>query len=316
MIGRFILQRIIQMIPTLLLISLLIFLLIHLAPGDPITAMAGPGASQQLIDSIRAHYNLDDPLPVQYLDWLGHILRGDLGTSITTSQDVLTMAIERLEVTLLLALFGTFFSVIVAVPLGILAATHKGRLFDTVTMGFTSLSISVPSFFTAILLIVIFGVQLKWLPFSGFPGLRTDFWGSVQRLILPTFSLALIYLALLARLVRSEMLDVLSSDYVRTAKGKGLGDRAVLIRHALRNALLPSINLVTLNFAALLGGTVIIEEVFALPGMGRLMIQAVLQRDFPVIQGITLIIGVVFIFANLLADLISYWADPRVTVNK
>jgi peptide/nickel transport system permease protein len=226
------------------------------------------------------------------------------------------MVTDRLEVTLLLALSGTALSVLLALPLGIISAMNKGKGLDTLSMGLTSLSISIPSFFTAIVLIVIFGVQLKWLPFAGYPGLREDVWGSVGRLILPTVSLALIYTALLARLVRSELLEVQRSDFVRTARGKGLGERVILLRHSLRNALLPAINLVTLNFAALLGGTVIIEEVFALPGVGRLTIQAVLQRDFPVIQGVTLMIGIVFILANLLADVISYWADPRISLTR
>ncbi|MCO5218208.1 MAG: ABC transporter permease [Thermomicrobiales bacterium] len=314
MMGRYIFGRLLQLIPTLFVITVLIFLLAHMAPGDPITAMAGIGASQELIDNIKAQYGLDQPLVVQYGRWILHVLRGDLGTSITTHQSVASMTWDRLEVTLLLAILGTFFSVIIAVPLGILAATRKGTWVDSLAMGFTSLSISVPSFFTAILLIVIFGVQLRWVPFAGYPGLANDFWGSIQRLILPTISVALIYLALLARMVRSEMLEVLRSDFVRTARGKGLRERSVLISHALRNALLPSINLVTLNFASLLGGTVIIEEVFALPGIGRLTIQAVLQRDFPVIQGITLFVGVVFILASLAADLISFKADPRVSL--
>lgn len=316
MIGRYILQRLIQLIPTLFLITILIFLLAHIAPGDPITAMAGPGASQELIDRIKAQYHLDRPLPVQYLMWFGDLLRGDLGNSINTSQDVLTMVTDRLEVTLLLALSGTALSVVLALPLGTISAMNKGKGLDTLSMGLTSLSISIPSFFTAIVLIVVFGVQLKWLPFAGYPGLREDVWGSVGRLILPTVSLALIYTALLARLVRSELLEVQRSDFVRTARGKGLGEQVILLRHSLRNALLPAINLVTLNFAALLGGTVIIEEVFALPGVGRLTIQAVLQRDFPVIQGVTLMIGVVFILANLLADIISYWADPRISLTR
>lgn len=314
MMGRYIFGRLLQLIPTLFVITVLIFLLAHMAPGDPITAMAGIGASQELIDNIKAQYGLDQPLFVQYGRWILHVLRGDLGTSITTHQSVASMTWDRLEVTLLLAILGTFFSVLIAVPLGILAATRKGTWVDSLAMGFTSLSISVPSFFTAILLIVIFGVQLRWVPFAGYPGLTNDFWGSIQRLILPTISVALIYLALLARMVRSEMLEVLRSDFVRTARGKGLRERAVLISHALRNALLPSINLVTLNFASLLGGTVIIEEIFALPGIGRLTIQAVLQRDFPVIQGITLFVGVVFILASLAADLISFKADPRVSL--
>lgn len=311
--GRYVLQRFLQLVPTLFLISVLVFMLAHVAPGDPITAMAGPGATQELIDSIKSQYGLDRPLPVQYGQWLLNIIQGDLGTSITTHQGVLTMVLDRLQVTLLLAVLATFVSVMIAIPLGVAAAVNKGKTLDSVTMGITSLAISVPSFFTAIILIVIFGVQLRWLPFAGFPGLQDDLWGSVQRLILPTISLSLLYLALLSRLVRSEMLDVLRSDYVRTGRGKGLSEGVVVRRHALRNALLPAVNLITLNFASLLGGTVIIEEIFALPGIGRLMIQAVLQRDFPVIQGVTLLAGLVFICASLVADLIAFSVDPRVS---
>ncbi|HEU0164815.1 MAG TPA: ABC transporter permease [Thermomicrobiales bacterium] len=315
MLVRFVIQRILQAIPTLWIITVLIFLLAHLAHGDPVTAMAGPGASNQLIDEIKAQYHLNRPLPVQYLLWMRDLLHANLGKSITSNQSVLTMIGDRLTLTLLLALGGTIFSVIIAVPLAILSVMKRGKAIDNIIMAFTSLAISLPNFFTSIVLIVIFGVKWKVLPFAGFPGLREDFWGSVERLILPTISIGLIYLALMTRLVRSELIDVMRADYIRTARGKGLPDRVVFTVHALRNSMLPSINLITLNFASLLGGTVIIEEVFALPGMGRLIVQAVLQRDFPVIQGVTLVIGLVFILSSIVADVVSYFADPRISAS-
>ncbi|MCL4531898.1 MAG: ABC transporter permease, partial [Actinobacteria bacterium] len=273
--------------------TILVFLLAHLAPGDPITVMAGPGATAELIAKIQAQYHLDQPWPTQYLLWMGNLLHGNLGRSIVTSQDVLTMIHDRLTLTLLLATSATLFSILLAVPLGVLSAVYKGKRLDAITLGFTSLAVSLPNFFSAIVLIVIFGVVLRWLPFAGFPNPLEDPGGAASRLIMPTIALGLIYVALLSRLIRSEMLDVLQADYVRTARGKGLSERRVLAVHALRNALLPAINLVTLNFAQLLGGTVIIEQVFSLPGMGQMMVQGVLQRDFPVIQGVTLVIGLV-----------------------
>lgn len=315
MVIRFLLKRLLQMIPTVWIITVLVFLLAHIAPGDPVTAMAGPGASAELIAKIQAQYHLDRPLPVQYLLWMENLLHGNLGHSLVSSQNVGTMIRDRIGLTLMLAICGTLFSVLIAIPLGVVSATRKGKVADGVTMGFTSVAISLPNFFTSIVLIVIFGVKLRLVPFAGYPGLFEDPKGSLLRLILPTVSLGLIYLALLTRLIRSELLDVLRSDYIRTARGKGLPNRSVFMVHALRNSLLPAINLVTLNFAALLGGTIIIEEVFALPGIGRMTVQAVLQRDFPVIQGVTLVIGIVFVLSSIVADGVSYLVDPRVSLS-
>lgn len=311
-VARFVLGRLYQLIPTLFLISVVVFLLVHLAPGDPITAMAGPGASADLIKRIQDQYHLNDPLPVQYGLWLSHLLHGNFGRSIQTGQPVAVMIWQRVGVTVALAVCATIFAVVLAVPLGILSALTRGRSLDVVSGTFTSLAISLPNFFTAIVFIVVFGVVLRFLPIAGYRPFTQNPLTSLQHLVMPSVALGLPYLALLSRLVRSEMLDVLNEDFVRTAKAKGLMPRAVIFRHAFRNALIPAVQLLSLNFASLLGGTVIIEQIFALPGLGNMVITAVLQRDFPVVQGITIILGIVFVASSLVADLLSASLDPRV----
>ena len=304
--------RLLQLIPTILLISVLVFSLAHLAPGDPIQVLAGPQTPQEEIDRLREQYGLDQPLVVQFTRWFSRAIRGDLGNSIRTGQPVATMIAERIGPTLTLALLATLFSVAIALPAGILSAMRRGTSVDTTAMTFTSLAISLPNFFTAIVLIVVFGVWLRLLPLSGYVPLSEDFAAGLKRMIMPTISLGLIYTALLSRLIRSDLLDILREDYIRTARGKGLSERTIALRHGLRNALIPAVNLVSLNFASLLGGTIIIEEIFALPGLGRLVISAVHVRDFPVIQGVTLAIGLVFVLANIVADFLASVIDPRV----
>ena len=313
--ARFVVRRLLQLIPTLFLISVAVFLLVHLTPGDPITAMAGPGATESQIHAIQNQYHLNAPLPLQYWLWISHVLRGNLGTSIQTGLPVSVMIAQRIGVTVALAVGATLFAIIVAVPLGIVSAIRRGRGADVASGVFTSLAVALPNFFTAIVFIVVFGVILRVLPIAGYVPLTQAPGVAFQSLVMPVVALGLPYLALLSRMVRSEMLDVLREDYVRTAWAKGLRPRGVLLRHAFRNALIPSINLVMVNFAALLGGTVIIEQIFALPGVGNLVITAVLQRDYPIVQAVTLIIGAVFVLSSLIADLLSYFADPRIKLD-
>ena len=298
--------------PTALFITLIVFFLSHLAPGDAVTALAGPESPPELVEKMRERYGLDRPLWMQFALWMEMLVHGDLGTSIRTGQPVVTMILERFEATLTLAISATLFSIFIALPAGIVAAAKRGSIIDVSAMAITSLAISLPNFFTAIVMIVIFGVELRWLPISGYIPIFQDFWGSLAHLIMPTISLGLIYTALLSRLVRSDLLDILSENYIRTARSKGLPETIVLLRHGVRNALLPTINLVTINFASLLGGTIIIEEIFAIPGIGRLLINAVEIRDFPVIQGVTLIVGLIYILSSIIADIISMFADPRI----
>lgn len=308
----FLLSRLAQLVPTALIITVLVFLMAHLAPGDPISALAGPEAPQELVDAMRARYGFDRPLWTQYGLWLGQVVRGDLGTSIRTGQPVSVMIAERFGATLTLAIAATLFSVLVALPAGIMAAARRGSGFDAAAMIFTSFAISLPNFFTAIVLIVLLGVRWRLLPITGYVPFFEDPSAAIARLVMPTISLGLIYIALLSRLVRSDLIDILSEDYIRTARSKGVRNRRVLLRHGVRNAMLPAINLVSLNFASLLGGTIIIEEIFAIPGVGRLLIDAVEIRDFPVIQGVTLTVGVIFILSSIVADVFSSLADPRV----
>lgn len=298
--------------PTALFITLIVFLLSHLAPGDAVTALAGPEIPPELVEKMRERYGLDRPLWMQFALWMEMLVHGDLGTSIRTGQPVVTMILERFEATLTLAISATLFSIFIALPAGIVAAVKRGSIIDLSAMAITSLAISLPNFFTAIVMIVIFGVELRWLPISGYVPIFQDFWVSLAHLIMPTISLGLIYTALLSRLVRSDLLDILSENYIRTARSKGLPETIVLLRHGMRNALLPTINLVTINFASLLGGTIIIEEIFAIPGIGRLLIDAVEIRDFPVIQGVTLIVGLIYILSSIIADIISMFTDPRI----
>ena len=298
--------------PTALFITLIVFFLSHLAPGDAVTALAGPESPPELVEKMRERYGLDRPLWMQFALWMEMLVHGDLGTSIRTGQPVVTMILERFEATLTLAISATLFSIFIALPAGIVAAAKRGSIIDVSAMAITSLAISLPNFFTAIVMIVIFGVELRWLPISGYIPIFQDFWGSLAHLIMPTISLGLIYTALLSRLVRSDLLDILSENYIRTARSKGLPETIVLLRHGVRNALLPTINLVTINFASLLGGTIIIEEIFAIPGIGRLLINAVEIRDFPVIQGVTLIVGLIYILSSIIADIISMFTDPRI----
>ena len=298
--------------PTALFITLIVFFLSHLAPGDAVTALAGPESPPELVEKMRERYGLDRPLWMQFALWMEMLVHGDLGTSIRTGQPVVTMILERFEATLTLAISATLFSIFIALPAGIVAAAKRGSIIDVSAMAITSLAISLPNFFTAIVMIVIFGVELRWLPISGYIPIFQDFWVSLAHLIMPTISLGLIYTALLSRLVRSDLLDILSENYIRTARSKGLPETIVLLRHGVRNALLPTINLVTINFASLLGGTIIIEEIFAIPGIGRLLINAVEIRDFPVIQGVTLIVGLIYILSSIIADIISMFADPRI----
>jgi peptide/nickel transport system permease protein len=311
-LGRYIARKLVEMVPALILVSLLVFTLVHLTPGDPITTMLGPYASQQLIDATRAQYDLDKPLPAQYARWLGKVVRGDLGKSIQSREPVAKMIVDRLPVTVSLALWATLFSCLISVPAGVAAAVHAGRPLDTATIGATALFLSIPDFVAATALVLVGGVTLRILPMVGYVSLFADPVEFVRHMVMPATALGLIYLGLLSRMVRSSMLDVLGTEYIRTARAKGLGEKVVVLTHGLRNALIPSVALVSLNFANMLGGTIVIEEIFALPGLGRLIVRGVLARDFPVIQGATLFVGFGFILSSLVTDVFLAIIDPRI----
>jgi peptide/nickel transport system permease protein len=311
-LGRYVLRKLFELVPALLLVSVLVFTLVHLTPGDPITTMLGPYASQPLIDATRAQYDLDKPLPVQYVRWLGRVVQGDLGRSIQTREPVATMIWDRLGVTVSLAVWATLFSCLISVPAGVVAAVRRGRPLDTATIGATSLFLSIPDFVAATALVLLGGVVMQILPMVGYVSIFKDPAEFARHMVMPGTALGLIYLALLSRMVRSSMLDVLTTDYIRTARAKGLGEKVVVLTHGLRNALIPAVTLVIMNFANMLGGTIVIEEIFALPGLGRLIVRGVLTRDFPVIQGATLFVGAGFILSSLVTDVFLALIDPRI----
>lgn len=281
-----------------------VFLMVAFVPGDPATVLAGDTASPQAIERIRTELGLDQPLPLQYLHFLDRLAHGSLGTSIRTQRDVTIEILDRLPYTLELAAAAVFLSTIVGVSLGVVAAVNRGRAADVITMIVAILGLSIPTFWIALLGILLFSLQLHWLPVTGA--------GSVASLILPAASLSLHSAAVKARITRSSMLEVLGQDYLRTARAKGLRERTVIWRHALRNALIPITTIIGLQFGGLLGGAFIIETIFGWPGVGRLAVQAIFNRDFPIIQGTVLVVAVAYLVTNLLVDVLYAWLDPRI----
>ena len=311
--SRYILRRLLLVIPLLLAVSLATFMLINLAPGDPISTRFGlnlnnldPGR----IDEIREELGLNDPLPVQYVRYLGNLVKGDMGRSLTTNRPVSQEILSRLPATMKLTLAAMLFVVFIAVPLGIISAVKRGGPIDSVSMTGALVGVSMPSFWFGIMLMLLFSLKLGWLPTSG-QGDGTVV-GGIKALILPALTLGAGLMGLVARLSRSSMLEVLDQDYMRTAHAKGLAPRLVLFRHGLRNALIPLVTVLGMQFAGLLGGAVIVETIFSWPGMGRLAINAISRRDYPVIMGTVLVFSVVFVLVNLLVDILYTLIDPRI----
>lgn len=310
---RYIVRRIILAIPVLLLVSLTIFSLIHIAPGDPLTALLGQdGGDPEVIAVLEKRLGLDRPVPVQYLIWLGNAVRGDLGYSYHSRQSVANSIFERLPVTIQLCAMTVLISMIFAIPLGVYAAIRRGSWIDLVTGAGSALGASMPSFWLGILLILVFAVNLKWLPAYGYVKPTDDLVGNLKSLLLPSIALATSYTAVLSRLVRGSMLEILNEDYIRTARSKGLKENVVILRHGLRSALVPIVTVIGMETGRLLGGAVVTETVFALPGIGRLAVNAVLSRDFPTIQGVTLFMALMLLLSNLVADLLYGVVDPRI----
>ncbi|MEO1018278.1 MAG: ABC transporter permease [Pseudomonadota bacterium] len=308
----FILRRLLATIPVLLMVAVLVFLMLRLTPGDPAAILAGDSASPAQIDAIRSQLGLDQPILAQFGIWVGNLLRGDLGRSFYFRADVTTLIGQRLEPTLSLALLTMAITLLVAIPLGTIAAYRQGSLTDRLVMGFAVMGFSVPVFVIGYALIYLFAVELKWLPVQGYNAIAEGLWPWLERLILPSVSLSVIYIALIARITRTSVLEVLGQDHVRTARAKGLSRRAVLIHHALRNAAIPIVTVVGLGVGLLIGGVVVTESVFNIPGLGRLTVDAVLSRDFPTIQAIVLMFSLVYVVINLLVDLSYLIFDPRI----
>ena len=305
-------RRVLATIPVMLVVALFVFSLLYIAPGDPAAIIAGDQATPADVERIRESLGLDRPYLVRFGDWLWQIVHGDLGTSIFTNLPVTHMIAQRIEPTLSLMVLTIVFSIVIAVPLGVLAAWKHGTWIDRVVMVVGVLGFSVPVFVFGYLLAYVFALQLNWLPVQGFTPISEGFWPFLQGLILPTVVLGLAYVALLARITRATMLDVLSQDYVRTARAKGVGQRAVLFVHALKNAAVPIVTVIGNGVALLIGGAVVTESVFAIPGLGRLTVDAILRRDYPVIQGVVLLFSVTYVLVNLIVDLLYTVFDPRI----
>jgi len=305
-------RRIMATIPVMLVVALFVFSLLYLAPGDPAAIIAGDQATPADVDRIRASLGLDRPFIVRFGEWLWQIIHGDLGTSIFTNLPVSHMIAQRIEPTLSLMLLTITFSIVFAIPLGVLAAWKHGSWIDRSVMMLAVFGFSVPVFVIGYLLAYIFALQLDWLPVQGFTSISQGVWPFLRNMILPTVALGLVYVALLARITRATMLEVLSQDYVRTAKAKGVGQREVLFVHALKNAAVPIVTVLGIGVALLIGGAVITESVFAIPGLGRLTVDAILRRDYPVIQGVVLLFSFVYVLVNLAVDLLYTLFDPRI----
>jgi peptide/nickel transport system permease protein len=311
-VTNFLLRRLASVVPVLLIVSVFVFLLIHLTPGDPVGYMLGPMASPAQVERMRALLGFDRPIYVQYGIWLARAVRGNLGDSIFMSIPVAEAIYQRIQPTVLLTIMAVVFEVAIGMPVGVVAAIRRNTWIDQSMMTIALLGLSIPSFWLGLELILYVGVYLHVLPVAGYVPLERSWIGAIRSLLMPAFTLGFINAALVARMTRSSMLDVLSQDFVRTALAKGLPRTRVVWHHALRNALLPVLTVVGNSFVILLGGLVITEQVFAIPGVGQLVINAVLQRDYPVIQGVLLYLVAIYVFINVMIDVIYALADPRI----
>jgi peptide/nickel transport system permease protein len=314
--GKYILTRLIVAVPTLIAITMLVFGALRLVPGDPVTNQIGlptdPLIAAQLRTQLEKEYGLDQPLPVQYVKWLGHVVRGDWGESLFTHRGVLPEIVHRAPISVELFVLSITISLLAATLFGVIAALRRGSAIDFGLMFVTALGVSAPEFLVGTVLIYVFALKLGWFQAAGFARLEDDPLKNIRSLLLPGLALGFARAALLTRLVRAEVLENLGQDYVRTARAKGLRDRSVMLRHTLKNAMLPVVTVAGLQIGAILGGSVIVESLFVLPGMGTYGINALQKRDYPAIEGFVLVIALSFVFANLLVDVLYGWLDPRI----
>ena len=307
----YIARRILATIPVVSVVAVFAFLLLRIG-GDPAAIIAGDSATTQQVAEIRVRLGLERPIVEQFVIWIGRVVRGDFGESFFFKKQVAELIRERLEPTAALAVCTLILAVLIAVPLGVLAAAKRGTWIDRGVMGFSVLGFSVPVFVIGYALIYLFAIELAWLPVQGYQRLAEGFWGFLERLILPSVTLAVIYVALIARITRTSVLEVMGTDHVRTARAKGLGEGAVLLRHVLRNAAVPIVTVIGLGVALLIGGVVVTESVYGIPGLGRLTVDAVLARDYPTVQAVILLFSVAYVLINLLVDLTYTFLDPRI----
>ena len=308
----FIARRLLSTIPVLLIVAVLVFLMLRLTPGDPAAILAGDAASSEQIAAIRASLGLDRSILVQFGIWASSLLQGDFGSSYFYKMQVTQLIGQRIEPTLALATLTILIAVVVSVPLGVIAAWRFGGWFDRALMGFSVMGFSIPVFVLAYILIWILSLKLGWFPVQGYRRLADGFWPFLYHLVLPAITLSVIYIALIARVTRASVLEALGEDYIRTARAKGLPESRVLVRHALANAAVPIATVIGIGVALLIGGVVVTESVYAIPGLGRLTVDAVLARDFPTIQAVILLFSFAYVLVNLLVDLSYVFFDPRI----
>jgi peptide/nickel transport system permease protein len=310
----YILRRLVMLVPVLIVVGVVVFGLVHLTPGDPAAVILGDRATPEDIARLRDQLGLNDPLPVQFVHWFGNVLRLDFGESIFLGEPVTQALLDRVQPSALLTLYALSIQVLIGIPAGVLAAVRYNSPVDRALTVMAISGSAIPTFFLGILLILIFAVRLRWLPSGGYVPFGEDPVAHVKGMLMPAFALGFSAAGLLARLVRSSMLDVLREDYVRTAFAKGLPEQLVIVRHALRNALIPALTVIGISLGALLGGAVVTETVFTIPGMGRLVVQSIARRDYPVIQGAIIAIAMTYVLVNLVVDVLYVYVDPRVRI--
>ena len=308
----YVIHRLLALIPVALVVATVAFVLMHLAPGDPASVIAGPDASRDDVQRIERQLGLDAPLPVQLVRWYARLVQGDLGQSIFLRKPVTDAILDRVEPTLLLTVSAIVIAIIIGVPAGVIAAHHHNKTTDQVLMVLALIGVSIPNFLLGLLFILFFSVWLGWFPVAGYSPLEYGWLKTLRSLVLPAFALGLVQSALIARIARSSMLDVLREQFIVAGRAKGLGERAVIYKHAFKNALIPTMTIIGISFAILISGAVVVETVFNIPGLGRLIISAVLRRDYPVIQGVVLCIAGLYMLINLAVDLSYLVVDPRV----
>lgn len=309
---RLILKRLLATVPVLLVVAMVIFAVLRLTPGDPAVLVAGDAATSAQIEEIRRNMGLDQPIPVQFAQWMGNMVRGDFGTSLISGRPVSELIFDRLGATLSLTLMTLAYTLIVSLPLGVLSAWYRGKSLDRFVMASSVMGFSVPVFIVAYLLILLFSIELRWLPVQGYRPLSAGLWEHVRHLLLPAMALGTVYIALITRIVRTSVIDTLNEDYIRTARAKGVSEWRVLTRHALANAAVPILTIIGISITMLIGGVVVTESVFNIPGLGRLVLDAVLSRDFTVIQSLIVLFSLVYILVNLLIDISYMLVDPRI----
>lgn len=308
----YVVRRLVALLATLGFVSVLVFVAIRVLPGDPVLVMAGPEANPEVVARLRTAMGLDRPLPVQYAEWIGGVVRGDLGVSLQYDVPVARLVASRLPVTLPLTAMAATLAVLVAVPLGVYAATRAGRPGDYLTIVIAQTGLAVPGFWAGLLFILLFSVHLGWFRSGGFEGWAEGIWPALRSLVLPAAALGLFQIAVLVRATRAALLEVLGEEFVRTARAKGVPEPLVVAKHALRNALIPVVTVAGLQLGQLLAGSIVLESVFALPGLGRLALGAITARDLPVVQGVTLFVASCIVVINFAVDLSYAWLDPRI----